>query len=201
LLDQDHTTGRTRACNAATATTAKGDSGMTQQSSAVPPGTADEIAAGKLSLFQKIADRVSYGMGTPQNITIWIILVGAWVALGPLISRHNFLPAWFTSNSFNFPLNSVTTVLELYIGFLVGASSNRSERNLELTLAGIARGERKIRDVEEGLRADLASNTELTQQVHQLATTIVGQTATLDEIRRRVSELTAEPAPRARPAP
>jgi hypothetical protein len=90
---------------------------MTQQPSAVPSGISNETAAEKLSLFQKIADRVSYGMGTPQNITIWIILVGTWVALRPLISHHNFLPAWFTSNSFNFPLNSVTTVLELYIGF------------------------------------------------------------------------------------
>jgi hypothetical protein len=162
---------------------------MTQQFSGEPSGTSNEIAAEKLSLFQKIADRVSYGMGTPQNITIWIILVGTWVALGPLVSHHNFLPAWFTSNSFNFPLNSVTTVLELYIGFLVGASSNRSERNLELTLAGIASGERQIRDVEDRVRADLASNTELTQQVHELAITIAAQTTTLDEFRRYVSAL------------
>lgn len=152
---------------------------MTQQ-----PATSDKTSGERLSLFQKIADRVSYGMGTPQNITIWIVLVGTWVALGPFISRHNFLPAWFTSNSFNFPLNSVTTVLELYIGFLVGASSNRSERNLELTLAGIASGERQIRDVEDALRTDLASNTELTQEVHKLALTIAAQTAALQDLTR-----------------
>ena len=75
---------------------------MTQQSSGVPSGTSNETVGEKLSLFQRIADRVSYGMGTPQNITIWIILVATWVILGPFVSHHNFIPAWFTSNSFNF---------------------------------------------------------------------------------------------------
>jgi cell division protein FtsB len=166
---------------------------MTQQSCAVPPATSNETAGEKLSLFQKIADKVSYGMGTPQNITIWIILVGTWITLGPFISRHNFLPAWFTSNSFNFPLNSVTTVLELYIGFLVGASSNRSERNLENTLAAIGAQEAQIQDVEAKLAAEMAENTRLTAEVHALTTTIAGQTATLDEIHRHVQAL----APRA----
>jgi low affinity Fe/Cu permease len=91
----------------------------------------------RLGTFQRLADRVSYGMGTPANIIIWIIAVGAWIALGPVVAQHNFMPAWFTSNSFNFPLNTVTTIAELYIGFLVGASSNRSERNLEMTLGRI----------------------------------------------------------------
>jgi len=76
-----------------------------------------------------IADRVSYAMGTWQNIVVWIILVGAWFALGPYLAHHSVLPAWFTSNNFNFPLNTVTPIAELYIGFLVGASTNRTERH------------------------------------------------------------------------
>ena len=107
-------------------------------------------------------------MGTPTNIIIWLLAVGTWIAFGPYIAGHNFLPAWFTSNSFNFPLNTVTTIAELYIGFLVGASSNRSERNLEATLAGIGSQERQIKDVEEKLAAALEVNTQLTQQVHEL---------------------------------
>ncbi|HEV2414204.1 MAG TPA: hypothetical protein VGX27_05305 [Candidatus Dormibacteraeota bacterium] len=122
----------------------------------------------RLSLFQKIADRVSYAMGTPTNIIIWLLAVGTWIAFGPYIAGHNFLPAWFTSNSFNFPLNTVTTIAELYIGFLVGASSNRSERNLEATLAGIGSQERQIKDVEEKLAAALELNTQLTKEVHEL---------------------------------
>ena len=122
----------------------------------------------RLSLFQKIADRVSFAMGTPTNIIIWLLAVGTWIAFGPYIAGHNFLPAWFTSNSFNFPLNTVTTIAELYIGFLVGASSNRSERNLEATLAGIGSQERQIKDVEEKLATALELNTQLTREVHEL---------------------------------
>ena len=87
------------------------------------------------ALFLKIADKISYGMGTPANIMFWLVAVIVWVLLGALNSKlftgSNFLPAWFISTGWNFPLNIVTTVLELYIGFFVAAASNRSERNLE----------------------------------------------------------------------
>jgi low affinity Fe/Cu permease len=122
----------------------------------------------RLSPFQRVADRVSYAMGTPTNIIIWIIAVGTWIAMGPYIAGHDFLPEWFTSNSFNFPLNTVTTIAELYIGFLVGASSNRSERNLEATLGRISAQERQIADVEDKLAKSLDANTELTKEVHAL---------------------------------
>lgn len=122
----------------------------------------------RLSLFQRVADKVSYGMGTPTNITVWILLVATWIALGPYFAKHSFLPGWFTSNGFNFPLNTVTTIAELYIGFLVGASSNRSERNLEATLGRIGAQEMQIKDVEDKLSASLEANTKLTEEVHRL---------------------------------
>ncbi len=122
----------------------------------------------RLSVFQRIADKVSYAMGTPTNILIWLIAMGVWVALGPYFANHQFLPAWFTSNGFNFPLNTVTTIAELYIGFLVGASSNRSERNLEATLGRIGAQEKQIQDVENKLARALELNTRLTKEVHEL---------------------------------
>ncbi|MGD0220201.1 MAG: hypothetical protein ABSC73_07055 [Acidimicrobiales bacterium] len=122
-----------------------------------------------LSLFQRIADKVSYGMGTPTNIIIWILLVGTWIALGPHLAKHDFLPAWFTSNGFNLPLNTITTIAELCIGFLVGASSNRSERNLERTLARISAQDKQISGVEHTLSLALQENTDLTTEVHKLA--------------------------------
>lgn len=131
-------------------------------------GPTAPLNAERLSLFQRIADRVSYAMGTPTNIIIWLLAVGTWIALGPYIAGHNFLPGWFTSNSFNFPLNTVTTIAELYIGFLVGASSNRSERNLEATLRRISAQETQIGDVEDKLARALELNTELTREVHEL---------------------------------
>lgn len=82
-------------------------------------------------IFLNIADRVSYGMGTPANIIVWIGLVICWIgafALHIFDENTTILPSWFTSNAFNFPLNTVTTLAELYIGFLVAAAANRNER-------------------------------------------------------------------------
>jgi low affinity Fe/Cu permease len=153
--------------------------------STLSPSESDTpITNEKTSLFQRVADRVSYGMGTPANIAIWVILVVGWVLLfsldhNPKVEHGSFMPAWFTSTGFNFPLNLVTTVAELYIGFLVGASSNRSERHLEATLASISQQDElisaqqaQIQDVEERLGASLEQNTQLTQAVHDLTRAI-----------------------------
>jgi low affinity Fe/Cu permease len=129
-------------------------------------------------LFQRIADRVSYGMGTPLNIGIWIVIVVGWTllfALNFVNADGSFLPKWFTSTGFNFPLNLVTTVAELYIGFLVGASSNRSERNLETTLARISAQDEQIDTVEQKLSESLKQNTDLTAEIHEL-TKVIHQT-------------------------
>ena len=131
--------------------------------------------AGKESIFNRIADYVSAAMGRPTNIMIWLVLVVGWTllfAVHIVSANANFLPTWFTGTAFNFPLNLVTTVAELFIGFLVAAAANRSERNLELTLAAIADQEKHIEDVEAALSAELASNTLLTQQVHDMAAEI-----------------------------
>jgi hypothetical protein len=102
------------------------------------------------------------------------VVVG-WTGLfaAHIVSANaNFLPGWFTGTAFNFPLNLVTTVAELFIGFLVAAAANRSERNLELTLAAIAEQEEHIEDVQAKLSEELASNTALTQQIHEMASEI-----------------------------
>lgn len=84
--------------------------------------------------FLRLADAVSFGMGTPTNIFFWILAVFVWFLLGithkELFLKGSFLPEWFTSSTWNFPLNTVTTLAELYIGFLVAAAANRSEREL-----------------------------------------------------------------------
>ncbi len=84
--------------------------------------------------FLKLADAVSFGMGTPTNIIFWILAVAVWFILGAtkqeLFLKGKLLPEWFTSNQWNFPLNTITTLAELYIGFLVAAAANRSEREL-----------------------------------------------------------------------
>jgi low affinity Fe/Cu permease len=128
-------------------------------------------SAAKESIFDRTADYVSAAMGRPTNIAVWLVLVVGWTLLFALHivgANADFLPAWFTGTAFNFPLNLFTTVAELFIGFLVAAASNRSERNLQLTLSAIADQEKHIEDVETKLAEEVASNTALTRQVHDL---------------------------------
>jgi hypothetical protein len=138
------------------------------------------------SLFQRVTDAISFGQGTPGNILGWAGAVVAWTVLfvvgGPHIDSGTWLPAWFTSLGYNFPLNLVTTVAELFIGFLVAAATNRAEKALMRIIDGIAETIQKtshiithISDVEERLAASqslqqqmLTDNTQLTQQVHDL---------------------------------
>jgi cell shape-determining protein MreC len=153
-------------------------------------------------VFQRIADKVSYGMGTPLNIVIWIVLVLGWTLLFALSSSKSiqggtFLPAWFTSTGYNFPLNLVTTVAELYIGFLVGASSNRSERNLEATLDRIDEQEKQIQAVEASLSEALRENTELTRAVKVNTDLLDANTGLLKAISDELSVLVG----REKPAP
>ena len=118
------------------------------------------------SAFLKVADYVSAAMGRPANIIIWLIAVVAWTAVFALggihIASGTWLPAWFTSQGFNFPLNLVTTVAELFIGFLVAAASNRSERNVQVTLARISQQGKQIANMEDTLGDALAQNMTLT---------------------------------------
>lgn len=129
----------------------------------------------RVSVFERLADDVSAAMGRPSNIMVWLVLVVGWTVLfasGAVNPAGTFLPGWFTSQGFNFPLNLITTVAELFIGFLVAAATNRSERNLARALAAIAEQEQHIEAVEAKLTLDLASNTDLTRQVHALAAQI-----------------------------
>jgi low affinity Fe/Cu permease len=144
------------------------------------------------SLFQRAADWTSAAMGRPANIVIWLVAVVAWTLTfafgGSYISSGDWLPAWFTSQGFNFPLNLVTTVAELFIGFLVAAASNRSERNLEATLGRIEQLERSVDEQAKTSLALLQSNTKLITQMPQLQT---ADNAILDRLDQVNAELNA----------
>jgi hypothetical protein len=117
------------------------------------------------SLFLRAADWVSEVMGEPPNIIFWFVLCLGWTlifAFGIVSPNANFLPAWFTGTAFNFPLNLITTVAELFIGFLVAAAANRAQRVLSTIIDGISTSI----DTTEKL---VEENTALTKQVHDLA--------------------------------
>lgn len=153
--------------------------------------------------FTDFADWVSDAMGTPANILAWLIAVIGWTVLfgtHPALANTNFLPAWFTSQAYNFPLNLITTVAELFIGFLVAAAANRVQRVLFAVLnqikdlvskvvqliTSMQQQQARIEQLEQTLmdhvattaqqHADLLTeNTELTRQVHTLLTSMQQQ--------------------------
>ena len=136
----------------------------------------DGVTVKKDNWFQRFADWVSEAMGSPANIVIWLVAVIAWVSIfafgGPHLATGSWLPAWFTSQGFNFPLNLVTTVAELFIGFLVATAANRSQRALTALLGRIEKQESQIAQVEANLATQLQQNTDLTTQVHKLTEAI-----------------------------
>jgi low affinity Fe/Cu permease len=85
----------------------------------------------KAGLFLRFANWISQVMGEPPNIIFWFVLVVIWTCIfafgGPKLASGSWLPTWFTSQGFNFPLNLITTVAELFIGFLVAAATNRAQ--------------------------------------------------------------------------
>ena len=129
----------------------------------------------------RVADRVSYAMGTWQNIVVWIILVGAWFAR-PIPANHSVMPAWFTSNNFNFPLNTVTTIAELYIGFLVGASTNRTERHNRSQAD-------RMEALEKLIHKELKRNTEITDNAQSIAEEVRAQVPLLERTHADVVRL------------
>jgi low affinity Fe/Cu permease len=139
-----------------------------------------QVSNERLSLFQRVADWVSAAMGRPTNIAVWLVAVVAWTLVfalgGPHVANGSWLPSWFTSQGFNFPLNLITTIAELFIGFLVAAAANRSERHLEMTLA-------QIEAIEASIRGDIAANTALTEEVHK-------NTQLIDDLHRHLAGMT-----------
>ena len=148
---------------------------MTRQSKAH-----QKALAPRESAFQRFADWVSDAMGRPINIAFWAVLITIWTCIfafgGPHLAGGTWLPAWFTSQGFNFPLNLITTVAELFIGFLVATAANRAQLALTVLLT-------KIQTETDEIDALVKENTELTRQVHD----VVGH---LDEIHAHVSALT-----------
>jgi low affinity Fe/Cu permease len=129
--------------------------------------------------FDRLADYVSFAMGRPKNIVFWLVLVLIWIFVfafgGPHLASGTWLPKWFTSTGFNFPLNLVTTVAELFIGFLVAAAANRSEKTL---WAIILRIQTETDEIDQLVR----ENTELTRQVF-------ANTQVINELREHMSAI------------
>jgi low affinity Fe/Cu permease len=164
------------------------------------------------SRYGRFCDWVSEAMGRPLNITFWFAAIVVWTAIfafgGPRLASGSWMPAWFTSTGYNFPLNLTTTVAELFIGFLVGTAANRSQNALTALLNHMqamldeikansetlstqsnqlsAHGDQlsaqagRIEQLERSLTTSIDENTELTKQVHTLTIEVARETASLE---------------------
>ncbi len=170
------------------------------------PGTTTQAmkdAVKRPTAFDRFADWVSEAMGRPLNIAFWFVLVVTWTLIfalgGPKLSSGSWLPTWFTSQGYNFPLNLITTVAELFIGFLVATAANRAQNALTALLDKIDMQEEQIEATETNIVTLVKENTDLTSEIHTLTTEIrtltmqVLKNATLiAETHQQVAALTAQ---------
>jgi low affinity Fe/Cu permease len=88
--------------------------------------------------FTDFADVISHGMGKWWVTAISVVLILLWLASGPFFH-------W--SDTWQLIVNTPTTVVELWIGLLLAAATNRVERRHELLL----------REIKSHTRADEAT--------------------------------------------
>lgn len=145
--------------------------------------------------FDRFADWVSEAMGRPLNIAFWFVLIVVWTLLfalgGPSLSSGSWLPSWFTSQGFNFPLNLTTTVAELFIGFLVATAANRAQNALTALLDKIDLQEQRIGATEGRIVSLIEENSEIISDIHALTTQVAKDTTLINEVHKHVSALTA----------
>ena len=176
-------------------TTERPDQRPTAEPSSGPGTTTQAMkdAVKRPTTFDRFADWVSEAMGRPLNIAFWFVLVVAWTLIfalgGPKLSNGSWLPAWFTSQGYNFPLNLVTTVAELFIGFLVATAANRAQNALTALLDKIDIQEQQIQLTEANIVKLIQENSEIIKQIHALATQVAGNAPLILDVHRHVTSL------------
>jgi low affinity Fe/Cu permease len=162
------------------------EAGITEQSAQRPtdepssgPGSTTQAMVDSVkrpTAFDRFADWVSEAMGRPLNIAFWFVLIAAWTLIfalgGPSLSSGTWLPSWFTSQGYNFPLNLITTVAELFIGFLVATAANRAQNALTALLDKIDLQEEQIEATEANIETLIKENTDLTNEIHALTSQV-----------------------------
>lgn len=84
--------------------------------------------------FTQIADVVTFIVGKWYFSAISFVILIIWIIYGIFA-----IPNWFTSPTWNFPVNAVTTLAELWLAFFTLAAANRVERRNQDILEYIKR--------------------------------------------------------------
>lgn len=99
----------------------------------------DPSANGTQGTFERIADFMSYSIGTPLAFLLAVSVVVVWALLGPFAS---FSTTW------QLIINTGTTIVTFLMVFLLGNASNRITASQEKMLQGIFKEEQEL-DAEE----------------------------------------------------
>jgi low affinity Fe/Cu permease len=167
----------------------------TSQEITLPEITPDN---GKNGLFLRVANYVSEAMGRPANIITWLAFVVAWTLIfalgGPHLASGKWLPAWFDSEGYNFPLNLITTVAELFIGFLVAAATNRAEQALMRIIDGIKTAVGHACDVLEKVSKLIQHVDEMDQRLDETTQANLDLSKEIHRLTQEVHELVSRQA-------
>jgi low affinity Fe/Cu permease len=107
--------------------------------------------------FTDLADTISEGMGKWWVTAISIVLVLLWLAAGPFM---HFSDTW------QLIVNTPTTLLELWIGFLLAAATNRVERRHDELL------KRDLRTTQKDVETTRKNEQDI-QEIKQMLTRMV----------------------------
>lgn len=88
----------------------------------------EKQAPEQAGMFERIADFMSFAIGTPPAFALAVAIVVTWAALGP--------SAGF-SNTWQLVINTGTTIVTFLMVFLLGNASNRITASQDRMLAGI----------------------------------------------------------------
>ena len=110
---------------------------------------------------------------------------------GPEACERQLAAGLVHQSGLRFPLNLITTVAELFIGFLVATAANRAQNALTALLDKIDMQEERIGETEGNIVRLIQENSGIISDIHTLTTQVAKDTALINEVHRHVSALTA----------
>ncbi len=131
----------------------------------------------RAATFERIADFMSFAIGTPAAFAAAVAIVVVWAALGP---SSGF------SNTWQLVINTGTTIVTFLMVFLLGNASNRITESQDRMLAGIYDEERRLAH-EERLIQRLLQRIDV-EHIRPILRHLDQQDHQIQEMERRILE-------------
>jgi low affinity Fe/Cu permease len=137
--------------------------------------------AEKAGPFERVADFMSYAIGTPMAFAAALSAILVWALLGP--SAH-------FSNTWQLIINTGTTIVTFLMVFLLGNTSNRITDSQDRMLAGILDEEQRLRN-EERLVEQLLQRIDV-QHIRPILKHLDEQDHQVEEMSQRIIQALGE---------